>query len=93
MAESANRFQHLFSILDRLLPLRQKNGIQKKKSYFRAEGSSLEGTGQWLFMQKWHAKDQVWKITNSQDPDLTAKFILYMYMYILLKFCLTDSNL
>ena len=66
MAEFTSHFQCLFSIFDRSLPLRQKKGIQKKNPYFRAEGSSHESAGQWLFMQRCRAKGQVWKITNFQ---------------------------
>ena len=69
------------------LPFHQKNGIQKKKSYIRTEGSSHESAGLWLFMQHHCAGVEVWKIANFQDQDY-AKFI-----YTFLKFYLAYSSL
>ena len=52
MAEFTDCFQHLFSIFDQLQPLCEKNGIQKKQSYIRADGSNHESTRQGVIMQR-----------------------------------------
>ena len=70
----------VFSIFDQLLPLHEKNGIQKK-NYIRAEGSSHESAGQWLFMQRCCTEVQVWKVVKSKQVIFTAKFHVYVHTF------------
>ena len=83
----------VFSISDWSLPLCEKNGTQKKNSYIRAKGSSYDSAGQWLFMQRCHAKVWVWKIANFQDHDCTAQLrYVHASVHTLFIFVISSSN-
>ena len=62
-----------------------KNGIQQK-NYIRADGSSHEFAGQWLFMQRCCTVVRVWKVANFQDQVqkrviFTASFYKHEYVH------------